>query len=235
MEMTVSEPLTDDQFKQLHTERSSPVISRGGAAEYGKKEMAKLVYGGEGVILINNPSEGQMVMARMLAREKPDKSLEARAVGAVMVITGTGVRSGIASERDCYDDGATIFTGGIRIDGRLSFIAADKDGVFAVQSSTKDSDFGFKMRGVFDSVGRGSASEESDSSVNFRLNMAHPSNWEGAKIIRLVDGEDVKNALTLAAKESEKAPFITSKDAKTNPIPQMSQSGPPLKISEVVF
>lgn len=174
-------------------------------------------------------------MARMLAKPKEDGTLEARPAGFALAVMGLGT-----PDKKLFEEGAMVLTSGVLIDGVLGYVAADKDGVFVIQPGTvqpkdrrlkpvwlTDDELRLGMRSIFDSAGKGGGAETEGSHVNFRLNMSHPQKWESTTVIRL-EGERAKTALIEAARESEKAPFISSRDAKTTPLEiHTSQQLPP--------
>src|SRR3989344_3888240 len=135
-DISVNEPVTDAQAGQLRRE-GAPLVGQGAAA-YGKVELAKFVFGG-GETRIQDPSEGQLVMAKMLAIRKEDGSLEARPAGFAMVVRGTETFSRERGNREFFDRGAMVLTSGVLVDGKLGFVAADSEGVFVIQAGVVES------------------------------------------------------------------------------------------------
>src|SRR3989344_4971976 len=130
-DISVNEPVTDAQVGQLRGE-GAPLVEQGAAA-YGKVELAKFVFGGRET-RIQDPSEGQLVMAKMLAIRKEDGSLEARPAGFAMAAWGAETFSGERGNREFFDRGAMILTSGVLVGGKLSFVAAARDGGFLIQA-----------------------------------------------------------------------------------------------------
>lgn len=196
---------------------------------------------------IEQPTEGQVVMAMMMVdlpkeelKTASHKELEtkARPAGYAIGFAKEPVVHGENLGKNLLDSGMIMFTSTVESNGKTSFVGVDKDGVFLVQEGPKKTEDEFlqSMRTRLDSVG--------DQEDNFVVNtdsseQANARHW-GSEFVTIVSlaEENAANALKLASEESLKAPFISSKDAERMKPKATTSEEPqpaPVKLDEVSF
>lgn len=205
-EISAYKPLDSSLAEQI------PVPEQRGKVSYMKKEDASLVLV-EFSSLNRDATEGQIVMAKMLAKPTKESStkndLEPRPAGYAIAFAKEPV-GGENLDRNLYESGMVVFTSPIEINGRIGFVAADKKGLFHIQEGQKvrGEDFLVSMNKTFEKVG--------DQEDNFfikgdTVEAVNARYWPTTTVVP-IEANDAAIAIKTASEASLKVPFVSSKD-----------------------
>lgn len=210
--------IQEDQAIPQQYEAKIPKTEQMGKVSYLKADIVH-----EAMNYGKNPTDGQVIMSKMLVdyKDLDPKSYSvaelkdmARPAGYAIAFAREPKMQGEDLGRNLFDKGMVVFSTALEHQGKTSFVAADKDGLFFIQKAegrTDDQFFG-AMREKFDQIGdqeeRGAVKTNTDDEANAR-------HWstEMVKIVP-IEPELAPDVLKLASEESLKDPFISEEDAK---------------------
>ncbi len=217
-EVTVGEPLSKKESSQFtkgldkeHQDHRIP--EQVGKINYLKIDFA-LDYLKVGARERN--TDGQRAMVTMMASPLVDNVTETNELKVIPAGVAIGFKAEAArsSTESPYmalmDQGSIVITSPVEYDGKMSYVGANRDGVFLIQpaENTTEKSLHEIMRNKFDSVGD---QEDGFLVESPNVEMANPKNWEGVKILPIED-KLADLAIKTAIEDASKTPFISSAD-----------------------
>ena len=198
--------VTEEQAKQIKEAAPEPLQR---AAAGMKRDFAEMVLGWErrgfGEKRVENPTEGQKLMAKMLVKEAAGGKMEPRPAGYAIAFTPGSDIGGISGEK-FFNQGRILFTSPLETtDGGYQMIGADKEGVFVVKGGEGESglDFLAKMRPLLELVG--------DQEQSFFIKHGEGVNpFTNFEVSRLQNDVSAAEMIKKASEASLKAPLILS-------------------------
>lgn len=205
-------------------------------SEFDRIQYAKLVL--EKKMSGVEPTGGQVLMAKLLAKNNSEKSeWEARPPGMAVPFADRSMFSDNPDKslfKALYEVGAVVLTSPVRIDGKLSFVGVNNKGVFLMEGVKKEgqSDEDFEqdlwgaMRVKFDKIWEQESSDvHRNSFVDMSLTGDAVADFSrsGKVVVKTLDEEKdgglVEKILKEAVAESIRAPFISTADYRRGVLP----------------
>jgi hypothetical protein len=222
-----------------------PAVEQRGKVPYLKADMVHDVFSSG-----RETTEGQAVMGKMMIGGKSVEDFKTLSVDELKASgRPAGYAIGFATEptmpgqnlgRNLFEEGTMILTSSVVVDGGVSYVGVDKDGVFLLQVAEGKSRDVFlqSMRDQFAKVGN----QEDGFVVKTDLNdEANARKWDSGvfKIVPIAP-EKVSPIIQAASQESLKAPYISPKDMEISSKKNNRQEDQPVvpepeKLSDISF